>query len=246
MGKWYTRGSSSKGREMNCPMRKHALVPPEPLSGMLLVLSELAEQVYSRRESIGRQEYILFGYRLATILEVLDGLHSACVRVGLSGESSPTSQVVEHLVHPERDALSNGNRAWAHPDDALQRLEWLLKQWPFPSLTYRVKLLTTLHKLSPYYKHMRRTTLTETVTTSLRQGTPAPPLLLLPTDAPGYSAARLRRLRGSGERASGSESRSRYGARLQQRYRAAHTEVVLKVGDRHYYEKSARDRISRP
>lgn len=232
-------------------MRKHALVPPEPLSGMLLVLSELAEQVYSRRESIGRQEYILFGYRLATILEVLDGLHSACVRVGLgTGESSPASQVVEHLVHPERDALSYGNRAWTHPDDALQRLEWLMKQWPFPSLTYRVKLLTMLHKLSPYYKHVRRTTLTETVTTSLRQGTPAPPLLLLPADAPCYSAARLRRLRGSGERASGSDSRSRSrsksGVRQQQRYRAAHTEVVLKVGDRHYYEKSARDRVSRP
>ncbi|MNW31908.1 hypothetical protein D3C74_88360 [compost metagenome] len=230
-------------------MRKHALVPPEPLSGMLLVLSELAEQVYARRESIGRQEYILFGYRLATILEVLDGLHSACVRVGLgTGESSPTSQVVEHLVHPERDALSYGNRAWTHPDDALQRLEWLLKQWPFPSLTYRVKLLTTLHKLSPYYKNVRRTTLTETVTTSHRQGTPAPPLLLLPTDAPGYSAARLRRSRGSGDRMPGAESRSRSGSgvRQQQRYRAAHTEVVLKVGDRHYYEKSARDRVSRP
>ena len=230
-------------------MRKHALVPPEPLSGMLLVLSELAEQVYARRESIGRQEYILFGYRLATILEVLDGLHSACVRVGLgTGESSPTSQVVEHLVHPERDAQSYGNRAWTHPDDALQRLEWLLKQWPFPSLTYRVKLLTTLHKLSPYYKNVRRTTLTETVTTSHRKGTPAPPLLLLPTDAPGYSAARLRRSRGSGDRMPGAESRSRSGSsvRQQQRYRAAHTEVVLKVGDRHYYEKSARDRVSRP
>ncbi|WP_341177606.1 hypothetical protein [Paenibacillus sp. FSL K6-1230] len=235
---------------MNCLMRKHAPVPPEPLSGMLLVLSELAEQVYARRESIGRQEYILFGYRLATILEVLDGLHSACVRVGLgtTGESTPASQVVEHLVYPERDALSYGSMAWMHPDDALQRLEWLMKQWPFPSLTYRVKLLTTLHKLSPYYKHMRRRSLPETVTTHLREGTPAPPLLLLPTDAPGCPAARPRRSRGSkgsGEMP-GSELRSRRSARSAQRYRAAHTEVVLKVGDRHYYEKSARNRVSRP